>query len=275
VEALADDVTIAQAFDLTDRVAVLTGAAHGMGEGAALVLSGAGARVVLGDIDGPGVEATAKEIERRGGTAVAVTMDVTKKADVEALVARAVEDFGRIDVMGNIAGVRSLDPGPLMDITDEEFDRVFDINLRGVFYGCQAAMRAMIPQKSGCIINVASSIVDHWVGAMPTYAVSKAAVAMLTKSLATQAGPHGIRVNALAPGLILTHFSRSHFVDESGEVDPARFDAFIKWGESVAPVGRVGMPSDIAWMILYLVSDAASFVTGQIMRPNGGEAMPW
>jgi 3-oxoacyl-[acyl-carrier protein] reductase len=264
---------VAKAFDLTGRFAVLTGAASGMGKATAFVLSGAGATVVLGDIDGPGVEATGKEIERRGGTALAVEMDVTRRADVDGLVARAVDDYGRIDVMGNIAGIRS--DGPLIDVTDEEFDRVFDVNLRGVLYGCQAALRAMIPQGSGCIVNIASSIVDHWVAEMPSYAMTKAAVAMMTKSLASEAAPHGIRVNALAPGMVLSNFSRAHFVDEGGEVDSARFDAFIKRSEGLAPLARIGMPSDIAWMILYVVSDAASFVTGQIFRPNGGAAMPW
>jgi 3-oxoacyl-[acyl-carrier protein] reductase len=273
MQSLTDDVPAAQAFDLTGRVAVLTGAASGIGRATALVLSGAGATVVLGDIDGPGVEATVKEIDRRGGTAVAVEMDVTRRADVDALVARATGDYGRLDVMGNIAGVRS--DGPVVDITDEEFERVLDINLRGVFYGCQAALRAMIPQGSGNIVNISSGIVDDPGPTMATYGMTKAAVAQLTKAIAVEAAPHGIRANALAPGVILSNFSRAHFVDDSGEVDPVRYDAYLEWAASMAPAARVGTPADVAWMILYLVSDASSFVTGQIVRPNGGGAMPW
>ena len=273
MQPLTDDVPAGRAFDVSDRIAVLTGAASGIGRATALVLSGAGATVVLGDIDGPGVEATVKEIDRRGGKAVGVEMDVTRRADVEALVARATTDYGRIDVMGNIAGVRS--DGPIVDITDAEFDRVLDINLRGVFYGCQAALRAMIPQGSGNIINISSGIVDDPGPTMATYGMTKSAVAALTKAIAAEGAEHGIRANAIAPGVILSNFSRAHFVDESGEVDPVRYDAYLEWASSMAPLARVGMPAEVAWMILYLVSDAASFVTGQILRPNGGTAMPW
>ena len=273
MEPLADDVPAGRAFDLSDRIAVLTGAASGIGRATALVLSGAGATVVLGDIDGPGVEATVKEIDRRGGKAVGVEMDVTRRADVDALVGRATGDYGRIDIMGNIAGVRS--DGPVVDITDDEFERVLDINLRGVFYGCQAALRAMIPQGSGNIINISSGIVDDPGPTMATYGMTKAAVASLTKAIASEGAEHGIRANAIAPGIILSNFSRAHFVDESGEVDPARFDAYIEWAATLSPMARVGTPAEVAWMILYLVSDAASFVTGQIVRPNGGSSMPW
>jgi 3-oxoacyl-[acyl-carrier protein] reductase len=273
MQPLTDDVPAGKAFDLTGQIAVLTGAASGIGRATALVLSGAGATVVLGDIDGPGVEATVKEIDGRGGKAVGVEMDVTRRADVDALVARATRDYGRIDVMGNIAGVRS--DGPVVDITDQEFERVLDINLRGVFYGCQAALRAMIPQGSGNIINISSGIVDDPGPTMATYGMTKAAVASLTKAIASEGAEYGIRANAIAPGIILSNFSRAHFVDESGEVDPVRFDAYIEWAATLSPMARVGTPAEVAWMILYLVSDAASFVTGQIMRPNGGSSMPW
>jgi len=273
MQPLTDDVPAGQAFDLTGQIAVLTGAASGIGRATALVLSGAGATVVLGDIDGPGVEATVKEIDGRGGKAVGVEMDVTRRADVDALVAQATRDYGQIDVMGNIAGVRS--DGPVVEISDDEFERVFDINLRGVFYGCQAALRAMIPQGSGNIINISSGIVDDPGPTMATYGMTKAAVASLTKAIASEGAEYGVRANAIAPGIILSNFSRAHFVDESGEVDPVRFDAYIEWAATLSPMARVGTPAEVAWMILYLVSDAASFVTGQIMRPNGGSSMPW
>jgi 3-oxoacyl-[acyl-carrier protein] reductase len=273
MQPLTDEVRAGQAFDLTGQIAVLTGAASGIGRATALVLSGAGATVVLGDIDRSGLEATVKEIDGRGGQAVGVEMDVTRRADVDALVARATGNYGRIDVMGNIAGVRS--DGPVVDIADDEFERVLDINLRGVFYGCQAALRAMIPQGSGNIVNISSGIVDDPGPTMATYGMTKAAVGQLTKTIAAEGAAHGIRANAIAPGIILSNFSRAHFVDESGEVDPARFDAYIEWAGTLSPMARVGTPAEVAWMILYLVSDAASFVTGQIMRPNGGSSMPW
>ena len=272
LQPLTDDVPAGQAFDLTDRIAVLTGAASGIGRAGPGAVRRGGPRRA-GRHRRTGVEATVKEIDRRGGKAVGVEMDVTRRADVDALVARATGDFGRIDVMGNIAGVRS--DGPIVDITDGEFDRVFDINLRGVFYGCQAALRAMIPQGSGNIINISSGIVDDPGPTMATYGMTKAAVAALTKAIAAEGAEHGIRANAIAPGVILSNFSRAHFVDDAGEVDPVRYDAYLEWAASMAPLARVGMPAEVAWMILYLVSDAASFVTGQILRPNGGTAMPW
>jgi 3-oxoacyl-[acyl-carrier protein] reductase len=271
---LAEDAGVGTAFDLSGRVAVLTGAASGIGRSSAYVLASAGASVILGDINGPGVAETAKEVERRGGKAEAVEMDVTRRADVDALVERAVSDYGRIDIMGNIAGVPSY--GPVVDITDEEYDRVLDINQRGVFYGCRAAMRAMIPQGFGNIVNVASGIIDS--GGAPnwaTYGMTKAAVTILTKTVATEGGPHNIRANAIAPGTVLTGFSRHNFVDDAGEVVPERYDAFIEGASKRTPLQRIGLPSDIAWLVLYLVSDASIFVTGQIMRSNGGTAMPW
>jgi 3-oxoacyl-[acyl-carrier protein] reductase len=110
---------------------------------------------------------------------------------------------------------------------------------------------------------------------MATYGMTKAAVASLTKAIASEGAAHGIRANALAPGIILSNFSRAHFVDDSGEVDPVRYEAYLEWAATLSPMARVGTPAEVAWMILYLVSDAASFVTGQILRPNGGASMPW
>jgi 3-oxoacyl-[acyl-carrier protein] reductase len=273
MDVVREEAAVAQAFDLSGRVAVITGAASGIGRATAHVLGGAGATLVLGDVDEAGAQKTAKEIEARGATALAVVTDVTKRAEVDALVTRAVDEFGRLDVMGNIAGIPSR--ALVVDVTDEELDRVLDINLKGVFYGCQAAMRAMASQGSGSIINISSGAIDGPAPTLAVYAMTKAAVAMLTKTLAMEAAPAGVRVNALAPGIILSNFSRSHFVDDSGEVDTERFAEYERWASSAAPLGRVGLPADVAWAILYLVSDAASFVTGQILRPNGGTAMPW
>ena len=237
------------------------------------MLSGAGATVVLGDIDGPGVEATVKEIDRRGGKAVGVEMDVTRRTDVDALVGRATGDYGRIDIMGNIAGVRS--DGPVVDITDDEFERVLDINLRGVFYGCQAALRAMIPQGSGIIINISSGIVDDPGPTMATYGMTKAAVAQLTKTIAWRERSTASGPMPSPRGSSCRTFPGRTSSTNRAKIDPARFDAYIEWAATLSPVARVGTPAEVAWMILYLVSDAASFVTGQIVRPNGGSSMPW
>ena len=262
-----------QAYDLSGRVAVLTGGASGIGRATAQTLASVGATVVLGDIDEKGAQDTADGIVADGGTALAVHTDVTQRNDVDALVERAAGEYGRLDIMANIAGV----PHNKMvtEVTDDEFERILAINLKSVFYGCQAAMRVMVPQGSGNIVNISSGAIDTPAPTLACYSMTKAAVAMLTKTLAVEAGPKGIRVNALAPGVILTGFSRHNFVDDTGEVDEEKFQAYKKRFGAMAPLGRVGTPEDIANAILYLVSDAASFVTGQIIRPNGGVSMPW
>jgi len=260
-------------FDLSGQVAVLTGVASGIGKASALMLSDAGATIVGGDIDEAGAQATADEIKTSGGTAVVQRVDVTKRADVDALVDRAQSEFGRVDIMGNIAGI----PHNKMvaDCTDEEFERILAINLKSVFYGCQAAIRHMIPQGSGNIVNIASGAIDTPAPTLACYGMTKAAVTMLTKTLATEVGRHGIRVNAIAPGMILTNFSTHNFTDADGNVVPEKLEQYHKRASAMAPLGRAGEAEDVARSFLYLVSEAAAFVTGQIERPNGGVSMPW
>jgi 3-oxoacyl-[acyl-carrier protein] reductase len=260
-------------FDLSGKVAVLTGVGSGIGKATALTLAAVGATIVGGDVDESGAQLTAKEIAEAGGTAVVQRTDVTDRAQVEALVDRAVADHGRLDIMGNIAGV----PHNQMvaDCTDEEFERILAINLKSVFYGCRAAIRHMVPQGSGSIVNISSGAIDFPAPTLACYAMTKAAVAMLTKTLATEVGRAGVRVNALAPGMILTNFSRHNFVDAEGNVVPERLEAYHKRASAQAPLGRAGTAEDVANAILWLVSEAASFVTGQIVRPNGGVSMPW
>jgi 3-oxoacyl-[acyl-carrier protein] reductase len=260
-------------YDLTGRVAVLTGAGSGIGKATAITLARAGATVVGGDIDADAVAATAATITDEGGTARGVRTDVTSRADVDALVDGAQAEFGRVDIMGNIAGVPH--NKLIAECSDEEFERILAINLKSVFYGCQAALRVMTPRQSGNIVNISSGAIDSPAPTLACYGMTKAAVAMLTKTLAWEAGPLGIRANAIAPGVIETNFSRHNFVDESGEVDPEKLEGYRKRFGRMAPVGRVGEAQDVADTVLYLVSDAASYMTGQILRPNGGQAMPW
>lgn len=260
-------------FDLSGQVAVLTGAGSGIGKATALTLAAAGATVVGGDIAEDAVQATADEIEAAGGTARAQRTDVTSREQVDALIDGAKAEFGRVDIVGNIAGV----PHNKMvaDCTDEEFERILAINLKSVFYGCQAAMRVMAGQGSGNIVNISSGAIDTPAPTLACYGMTKAAVAMLTKTLAWEAGPLGIRVNAIAPGVIETNFSRHNFVNEQGEVDPEKLEGYRKRFGAMAPLRRVGEGQDVADTILFLVSERASFMTGQILRPNGGVAMPW
>lgn len=266
-------IDVARAYDLSGRVAVLTGIGSGIGKASALTLASAGAAIVGGDIDEAAAEATAKEIVGAGGTARAVRTDVTKRSEVDALVDGAVEEHGRIDIMGNIAGVPH--NRLLTEVTDEEFERILAINLKSVFYGCQAALRHMIPQRSGNIVNISSGVIDNLAPTLACYGMTKAAVAQLTKTVAVENGRLGIRCNAVAPGVIHTNFSRHNYVDEEGNVVPERLEEYKERYGNMAPLGRVGEAQDVAWCVLFAVSDASDYMTGQILRPNGGQAMPW
>lgn len=260
-------------FDLSGRVACVTGAASGIGEAAAETLAAAGAAVVLGDIDGDGADRTRDRILGRGGRAVSRATDTTQSDQVGALVVAATDEFGRLDVMANVAGVGSY--GDVVDVTEAELDRVLAINFKGVFFGCQAAMRVMGPQGSGSIVNVSATAINTPVGGLSVYAATKAAVAMLTQSLAVEAGRSGVRVNTIAPGFTMTNFVGGHLRDEEGQVDPAEMDSYLKLMRDRSPLGVVCEASDQANLIWFLASDASRYVTGQILRANAGQSIGW
>jgi 3-oxoacyl-[acyl-carrier protein] reductase len=260
-----------EAFRLHGRAAIVTGAASGIGAAIAEVLAAAGARVALADVDHAGAEAVAQGIRQSGAEARAFACDVSKRSEVDALVAAAHAAFGRLDVLCNVAGVPS--DGPLASVSEAEIDRVLAINLKSTLFACQAALRFMAAQRSGSIVNVASAVIDSPAAGYGLYAISKAGVASLTQTLALEAGPLGVRVNALAPGATLTAFTRRHLRGPDGAVDAARLDAFVGAMRARSPLGRVGEAIDQAWLALYLASDASRFSTGQIWRANGGQAL--
>jgi len=258
-----------EAFRLTGRGAVVTGAASGIGAAIAEVLAGAGARVMLGDVDAAGAEAVAGKLRAAGADARALRCDVSKRGDVDALVDAAHAAFARLDVMCNVAGVAA--DGALAGVSEAELDRVLAINLKSVLFGCQAALRLMGPARRGSIVNVSSAIIDSPAAGYGLYAISKAGVASLTQTLALEAGPLGVRVNALAPGATLTAFTSRHLRGPDGTPDAARLDAFVNAMRMRSPLGLVGEALDQAWLALYLASDASRFCTGQIWRANGGQ----
>lgn len=261
------------AYDLTGRVAVITGAASGIGAATADALSAVGAKIVAADLNGEGAQATAAAIRDRGGAAIGVPTNVTRKAEVDALVDRAVADFGHVDILCNVAG--AMFPGLLEAVTEEQIDAGIALNLKGVLFGCQAAMRVMKPRRSGAIVNVSSAAIDAPFAGIGIYALTKAAVAMLSMTLAKEAGPYGIRVNAIAPGSTLTPFTTWRLHNADGSLNQEAYDTFVEQMKTTTPLGTMGEAVDQAQLILFLVSDAGRWATGNIHRVNGGQAMAW
>ncbi|MBY8338728.1 SDR family oxidoreductase [Streptomyces spinosirectus] len=251
-----------KAYDLTGRTAFVTGAAGGIGRASAVLLAEAGATVHCADRDEKGLDETATLVKAVGGTARIHRLDVTDREQL----AQAVASCERLDVMAAIAGI--MHSSPVLETRDEDLDRVLGVNFKGVLHACQEAARRMLDQHApGSIITMASGAVDTGRPGLLCYGVAKAAVVQLTKTLANEVGRHGIRVNAVAPGWIRTPMTERHEADAQ-----ARTEAQMA---RMAPLGRVGEPEDVAHTVLYLASDASSFTTGQILRPNGGVAMPW
>jgi 3-oxoacyl-[acyl-carrier protein] reductase len=261
-------------FDLTGKAAVVTGGGSGIGEATSLVLAEAGAAIVVADINEDAAQATADQIVEQGGKAVALRTDVQLRADHDAAVDSAVAEFGSADIYCNIAGIPC--DAPVSEISEVDLDRMIGINLKGVLFGCQAAMRVMKPQGTGGnIVNVSSTGIDVTALGNGIYGMTKAGVAMLSMFLATEAGPYGIRVNAIAPGATETAFSARHKYDADGNVDEAKWEQFLEGMRSAGPLHMVGEAIDQAMLILYLVSPAARFATGNIFRVNGGQSMAW
>jgi 3-oxoacyl-[acyl-carrier protein] reductase len=250
-----------KAYDLTGRTAFVTGAAGGIGRASAVLLAEAGATVHCADRDAQGLHDTATLIKDRGAAARIHHLDVTDREQLR----EAVTSCERLDVMAAIAGI--MHSSPVLETRDEDLDRVLNVNFKGVLYACQEAARAMLAQQvRGSIITMASGAVDTGGPGLLCYGAAKAAVVQLTKTLANEIGRHGIRVNAVAPGWIRTPMTDRHGAAQ------AQTETFMA---RMSPLGRVGEPEDVAHAVLYLASDASSFTTGQILRPNGGVVMPW
>ncbi|WUQ04080.1 SDR family oxidoreductase [Streptomyces sp. NBC_00250] len=250
------------AYDLTDRTAFVTGAASGIGRATAVLLAQAGASVHCADRDEHGLKETVTLIAREGGTAHPHTLDVTDRAALAAAVGAA----GPLHVMAAVAGI--MHTSSVLETREEDLDRVLAVNFKGVLYACQEAARSMIAAGvPGSIVTMASGAMDTASPGLLCYSVTKAAVVQLTKTLATEAGRHGIRVNAVAPGWIRTPMTDRHEPAAQQQAEAAMIRH--------SPLGRVGEAQDIAHAVLHLASDASAFTTGQILRPNGGVAMPW
>jgi 3-oxoacyl-[acyl-carrier protein] reductase len=264
--------TLIESFRVDGKVAVVTGAGSGIGKASALALAGAGATVVCVDIFGDTAAATAEEITANGGTAEGATLDVSVRTDVDDLAARVAGEHGGIHVWCNIAGI--MVEGPFLDAPEEDLDRILSVNLKGVFFGCQAAGRIMVEQpEGGSIINCSSAAADTPSPNIVSYAICKAGVVQMTKSMAFEVGRKHVRVNAVAPGFVLTGMTGRYFVRPDGTIDEEMQEAVVAPMRKYTPLRSIGEPEDIAAAVLYLASDASRFMTGQVLRPNGGVAM--
>jgi 3-oxoacyl-[acyl-carrier protein] reductase len=264
--------TLIESFRVDGKVAVVTGAGSGIGKASALAMAGAGAVVVCADIHGATAQATADEIVAHGGAAEGVALDVSVRTDVDALAGRVANERGGIHVWCNIAGIML--GGPFLDESEEDLDTIMAVNLKGVFFGCQAAGRIMIEQpQGGSIINCSSAAADTPSPNIVSYAICKAAVNQMTKTLAVEVGKKHVRVNAVAPGFVITGMTTGHFNLPDGSLDETMETALVSTMRKGAPLRSVGEPEDIAAAVLYLASDASRFMTGQVLRPNGGVAM--
>jgi len=258
-----------QAFRLDGRVAVITGAGSGLGREAARIFALAGARPVLVDINDEGMKATAAAIG--SDRTLCFRVDIADRDAVEAFADQVVKDAGRLDIWLNCAGIGYMHS--ILDTDPVRAARVLNINIMGTFWCCAAAGRVMRDRGGGAIVNVSSGGGSTPVPGVSIYGMSKAAVNSLTWTSATEFGPYGIRVNALAPGWIDTPMSAATYSDASGKPDLGMRENTIALMKKYSPLGIIGEPSDIAFGLLYLASDASRYVTGQILNVHGGASM--
>jgi 3-oxoacyl-[acyl-carrier protein] reductase len=245
---------------LKDRVGIVTGAARGIGKAIALAFLREGAKVALVDADKKKLEVLTNEIEKEKGEVIAIPCDITKSLEVKVMVDQVRNAFGRIDILVNNAGI--IRRGTIETVTEEDWDRVIEVNLKGTFNCCKAVAGIMKQQGYGKIINI-SSIAGKMgdITSAPGYGPSKAGIDALTKTLARQLAQYGINVNAVAPHAIETEMSAQWSDERRKEIVAS------------IPLGRLGKPEDVANAVLFLASDEASFITGEILDVNGGALM--
>jgi len=245
-------------FDLTGKTAIVTGGNRGIGFAIAQGLAGNGAKVVIADLnasDGTGVQ----RLLDQGFHAEAVTTDVSLGSSVAHLVETTIERHGRIDILVNCAGLILRSPSE--DLTEEDWDRIMNVNLRGVFLCCRDVGRCMIKQRKGKIINISSNVSQVVQPLRSVYCVSKAGVSHLTRALGMEWAPYGVNVNAIGPGPTITELNQKYFEENPRDLQE-RIDA--------VPMGRLGAPGDHVGAALFLASDASDYMTGQTLIIDGG-----
>jgi NAD(P)-dependent dehydrogenase (short-subunit alcohol dehydrogenase family) len=245
---------------LRDKVCVVTGAASGIGRGIALAFAAVGAKVVALDRDADGCARTADEVERAGATAVPIACDVTDQDAVAAAAAATLAAFGRCDVLVNNAGI--LRPGEVASVSLADWNALMQVNLTAYLTCAQAFGRDMLARGAGALVHIASIAASQAQAFSGAYSVSKAGVVMLSRQVAFEWGPRGVRSNAVSPGLVRTPMSEAFY----------RAPGVLERREAVVPLRRVGTPADIADVVVFLTSDRARYVTGQEIVVDGGFA---
>ena len=243
-------------MDLEGKVALVTGGAQGIGKVTALHLASKGADVAVSDINTEGALKTAEEIEGLGRRGIALEGDVSNPADAEVIVAKTVERLGGIDILVNNAGITR--DKLLLRMTEEDWDAVLNVNLKGTFNCTKEAVKYMVKHKSGRVVNIASVVGEMGNAGQANYAASKAGIIGLTKSVAREYAQRGINVNAIAPGYIETPMTEALSEKVKEEL------------KAQIPMARLGTPSDVANAVYFLVSDASSYITGHVLNVNGG-----
>ena len=252
-----------------DKVAIVTGGGSGLGRAIATRLAGEGAAVVVADVNQNALNETVQELTAAGCKAIGYKVDVSNRGEVQAMMKAVVARFGRIDILVNNAGVTR--HRPFLELNDADWDLVLAVDLKGVFYCVQAAAPQLVRQGHGKILNISSvsgtGASSHHAGGSAagnaSYASAKAGVIQLTKTLARELGPHGINVNAVAPGFVLTPMT-------GASRSPEEVEEHIAFRKELAVLKRTGKPDDIANAVLFLVSDEASFISGQTLCVDGG-----
>jgi len=247
--------------DLKGKVVIITGARQGMGKADALLFAKNGAKVTVADISQEECQLVVEEIEKSGGEGLAVRCDVTNEKEVEEMVKKTVDKFGKVDILVNNAGICQFKP--FLEMTEEEWKKTLDVNLKGYFLCAKACAKEMIKHKSGAIVNIASVVMGQigmGMAGLAHYSASKGGIAALTKTLALELAPYNIRVNAIAPGAIDTPMAASAKADQKT----------LEQTLAVIPLHRMGKPEEIASTVLFLTSDASSYITGSIVVVDGG-----